>query len=246
MSKAIFIVTGASRGLGLAMARQLRESGHHLLTLSRQPSAQLDGPGVEQWAVDLAQPAEAAARLQAWVRALPRSEIGSLTLINNAASLADLAPLGDVDPADLSQALRVGLEAPMLLSAAFLNASADLVVPRKLLNISSGLGRFAMAGSAVYCAAKAGLDHLSRAIALEQASLPHGAKVVSLAPGVIDTDMQLRLRSADPVAFGARARFASMKAEGRLDSAQAAAAKVLAWLDRNDFGADPIADVRNA
>jgi NAD(P)-dependent dehydrogenase (short-subunit alcohol dehydrogenase family) len=134
----------------------------------------------------------------------------------------------------------------MLLSAAFLKASADLDVPRKLLNISSGLGRFAMAGSAVYCAAKAGLDHLSRAIALEQAALPNGAKVVSLAPGVIDTDMQLQLRSADPAAFGERARFASLKAEGRLDSAQAAAAKVLAWLDRSDFGAEPIADVRTA
>ena len=246
MSKAIVIVTGASRGLGLAMARQLREGGHRLLTLSRQPNPELDGPGVEQWAVDLAQPAEVASRLQAWVRALPRGEVASLTLINNAASLADLAPLGDVEPADLSQALRVGLEAPMLLSAAFLKASADLDVPRKLLNISSGLGRFAMAGSAVYCAAKAGLDHLSRAIALEQAALPNGAKVVSLAPGVIDTDMQLQLRSADPAAFGERARFASLKAEGRLDSAQAAAAKVLAWLDRSDFGADPIADVRTA
>jgi NAD(P)-dependent dehydrogenase (short-subunit alcohol dehydrogenase family) len=207
------------------MARQLRARGQRLLTLSRQPNAELDGRDVEQWAVDLSQPAEAAAQLRAWV--------------------ATLAPLGDVDAAELSQALRVGLEAPMLLTAAFLDASADLTVPRKVLNISSGLARSAMAGSAVYCAAKAGLDHLSRAIALEEAAQPNGAKIVSLAPGVIDTDMQLQLRSADPQAFGERRRFASLKAEGRLDSAEAAAAKVLAWLERADFGSHPIGDVRN-
>jgi len=246
MQQSVYIITGASRGLGLAMARQLSGQGHRLLTLSRRPNAELDGPGVEQWAVDLAQPADAAARLQAWVQALPRGGIASLSLINNAAGLAALAPLGEVGSDDLSAALRVGLEAPMLLSSAFLRASADLVVPRKVLNISSGLGRFAMAGSAVYCAAKAGLDHLSRAVALEEAARPNGAKIVSLAPGVIDTDMQLQLRSADPQAFGERARFASLKAEGRLDSTEVAASNVLAWLERTDFGASPIGDVRDA
>lgn len=241
-----FVLTGASRGLGRAMAQLLRARGVRLLTLSRRPDAAFDGRGVDQWAVDLAQPAEAATRLGAWVSALPRQQVASLTLINNAASLGPLAPLGEVDADELSRALRVGLEAPLLLTAAFLQASADLSVPRKVLNISSGLGRFAMAGSAVYCAAKAGLDHLSRAIALEQAARPNGAKIVSLAPGVVDTDMQLQLRSADAQAFGERARFASLKAEGRLDSAEAAAAKVLAWLERADFGANPIGDVRDA
>jgi benzil reductase ((S)-benzoin forming) len=115
-----------------------------------------------------------------------------------------------------------------------------------VLNISTGLARSAIAGGAVYCAAKAGLDHLSRAIALEEAARPNGAKIVSLAPGVIDTDMQLQLRSADAQAFGERARFASLKNEGRLDSAEAAAAKVLAWLERADFGSNPIGDVRDA
>ncbi len=228
------------------MARQLRGKGYRLLTMSRHPNPELEGAGVEQWAVDLAQPAEAAQRLRPWVAALPRAEIASLSLINNAAGLATLADLGDIDAADLSASLRVGLEAPMLLSAAFLDASADLSVPRRVLNISSGLGRFAMAGSAVYCAAKAGLDHLSRAIALEEAARPNGAKIVSLAPGVVDTDMQLQLRTADPAAFAGAARFAGLKAEGQLDSAEAAAAKVLAWLDRADFGSNPIGDVRDS
>jgi benzil reductase ((S)-benzoin forming) len=245
MPNPVSIITGASRGLGLAMAQQLRARGHRLLTLARSPNPLLDGPGTTQWAVDLAQPAQAAARLRAWLAALPTAEVGSLTLINNAAGLARLAPLGEVESDDLSAAIRVGLEAPLLLTSAFLAGSAGFTVPRKVLNISSGLGRRAMAGSAVYCAAKAGLDHLSRAVALEEAARPGGAKIVSLAPGVIDTDMQVQLRSADPAAFAARDNFASMKAEGRLDSPEAAAAKVLAYLDRADFGSNPVGDVRD-
>ena len=70
-----------------------------------------------------------------------------------------------------------------------------------MLNISSGLGRRAMAGQATYCAAKAGMDHLSRAVALDQALLANGARIVSLAPGVIDTDMQAQLRGSSVAGF---------------------------------------------
>ena len=67
--------------------------------------------------------------------------------------------------------------------------------------MSSGLGRRAMAGSAAYCAQKAGLDHFARALALEEQARPHGARVASVAPGIIDTDMQKQLRGADPQRF---------------------------------------------
>ena len=147
---------------------------------------------------------------------------------------------------DLANALRVGLEAPMLLTAAFLRATRAWAMPKKVLLISSGLGRRAMAGSASYCAAKAGMDHLARALSLEESANAHGAKVVSLAPGVIDTDMQVQLRTADPARFPERERFAGLKSGGHLDSPAQAAAKVLAYLDRADFGANPVADVRDA
>ena len=117
---------------------------------------------------------------------------------------------------------------------------------RQVLLISSGLGRRAMAGSASYCAAKAGLDHLARVVALEESGLPHGARIVSLAPGVIDTDMQVQLRSADPALFPERERFVGLQTAGQLDSPAQAAAKVLRYLDRADFGANPVADVRDA
>jgi NAD(P)-dependent dehydrogenase (short-subunit alcohol dehydrogenase family) len=90
------------------------------------------------------------------------------------------------------------------------------------------------------------MDHLARAIALEEAPLPNGARVVSLAPGVIDTDMQVQLRQADPARFPERERFVGLKTAGQLDSPAEAAAKVLRTLDRDDFGSNVIADVRDA
>jgi NAD(P)-dependent dehydrogenase (short-subunit alcohol dehydrogenase family) len=250
--KHLTILTGASRGLGLAMATQLLQPGQQLLTLSRQRNdalqARADATGValEQWAADLGAPADVAARLAAWLAALDGAGFASVTLINNAAALSEPLTLADSAAAGLANSVRVGLEAPLLLTAAFLHATAGWPGARRVLNISSGLGRRAMAGAAAYCAIKAGLDHLSRALALEEAALPNGAKVVSLAPGVIDTDMQVQLRGADPLRFPEQQRFAALKAGGLLDTPAQAAAKVLALLARPDFGSDVIADVRDA
>jgi NAD(P)-dependent dehydrogenase (short-subunit alcohol dehydrogenase family) len=154
--------------------------------------------------------------------------------------------LADASAGDLSNALRVGLEAPMLLTSAFLRTTAAWAASRRVLNISSGLGRRAMAGSAAYCAAKAGLDHFSRAVALEEAQRPNGARIVSLAPGVIDTDMQTQLRSADERRFPERERFVQLQAQGQLLSPAEAATRVLAYLARADFGNNVVADVRDA
>jgi benzil reductase ((S)-benzoin forming) len=242
------IVTGASRGMGRALALQLHQRGHRLLTLQRQPQPPATVAGTaprEDWAVDLSDPLPAAERLSAWIAALPRDSVASLTLVNNAALLVEPGPLSAADLDGISRAARAGLEAPLLLTAAFLRAGAAFGVPRRVLNISSGLGRNAMGGSAVYCAVKAGMDHYSRSVALEEARHPDGARICSLAPGIIDTDMQVQLRGGDPVAFPEQARFAGLKSAGHLDSPEAAAAKVLAYLDRADFGSKPVADVRD-
>lgn len=245
------LLTGASRGMGLAMAEQLLDAGHELLCLSRKVNDALTaraaaaGVPLEQWPQDLARAETAAARLEGWLTARGADSAASITLINNAGVLPRIAPLAEIPRDDLAQALRVDLEAPMLLTSAFLRATAGWTVPRKVLNISSGLGRRAMASQAVYCAAKAGMDHFTRCVALEEESSGNGAKVCSLAPGVIDTDMQTQLRGAAPGDFPDRGNFVGLKEKGQLSSPAEAAARVLAFLARPDFGANPVADVRD-
>jgi len=244
------ILTGASRGLGAAMAEQLLQRGSALLTMSRQRNQSLDakaaetGTPLEQWAIDLADAVGAAKRLEGWLAG--QASFSSATLINNAALAGKPGPIDDSDAIALAAVLRVGLEAPVLLTRAFLRATRGWSVFRKVLNISSGAGKTPLGGAAAYCAVKAGLDHFSRVVALDEAHGRNGAMIVSLAPGVIDTDMQSELRNADVRVFPAQPRFAAMKNEGQLSSAADAARKVLAFLDRPDFGSHPVADVRDA
>jgi len=250
MSKHLHILTGASRGMGLAMAQQLLQKGNTLLCLSRQANPDLAAAAQEanvpltQWTHDLADGQGASERLREWLSSQYPSDFASASLINNAGVIPPIAPLRQSNPADLAQALRVGLEAPMALSAVFLGATQGWAIPRKVLNISSGLGRYPMASQAAYCAAKAGMDHFTRCMALDEALQPNGAKVCSLAPGVIDTDMQVQLRGAAGEAFPDQNKFLQLKAHGQLSSPQQAALQVLRFLAHPDFGQEPVADVR--
>ena len=184
----LVVLTGASRGLGQAVAAQYLGQGAFVLGLARHHASELKaGDELEQWPVDLADPLPIAARLGAWLAEFearaghrpPRR----VRLIHNAAMLSEPGDIAGSDPADLAQSLRIGLEAPIALTAAFLRATAHWAdADRRVLFVSSGLGRRAMAGSAAYCAQKAGLDHFARALALEEEARPHGARVASVAP----------------------------------------------------------------
>ena len=250
--KQLTILTGASRGMGLALAEQLCSADALLLCISRATSSGLEkwagerGAALTQWSADLADPVPVAARLQAWLSAQTPSALASATLINNAGMIGRMGPLDPIDSRTLTMTLRVDLEAPMQLTAAFLTATRSWTVPRSILNISSGLGRRAMAGGAMYCAAKAGMDHFSRCVAMDEAGQAHGARIVSLAPGVIDTGMQAELRASDASRFPGRDGFVQAKESGGLTSPGVAAQRVLAYLAREDFGSQPVADVRDA
>ncbi len=250
MKKLLTILTGGSRGMGLCLAQQLLKSGDTLLCISRQtndalpPLAEAGGATLLQWQQDLAHGDRVSTRLEHWLNEQVEQRFTRATLVNNAGVIGRVGPLSKAQPGDIEHALRVGLEAPMQLTAAFLRATESWKCERRVLNISSGLGRRAMASQAAYCAAKAGMDHFTRCVALDEADKPFGAKVCSLAPGVIDTDMQTQLRSAEAGLFPDRDSFVSLKANGQLTSPEVAAARVLAYLAHPDFGSHPIADVR--
>ncbi len=245
----LVVLTGASRGMGLAMAEQLLARPGVLLTISRRPEAALEkkvrsgGARLEQWATDVAD-AALPARLETWLQAQASGTIERAVLINNAGILGRVGALEKMDAATLSQVFRIDLEAPALLSASFLRVTRPWRAERRVCNVSSGAGRVAFAGWAAYCAVKAGLDQLSKAMALDEARMANPARIVSVAPGIIDTDMQATVRATDPDDFPDLARFKEFKASGQLTSPADAAARLLAFIDRADYGAKPVADVR--
>jgi sepiapterin reductase len=241
------IVTGASRGLGLALAQGLLQAGARVLTLSRGHNAELEtqaaqaGCSLRQIQVDLAD-AAAAQRCAAQIADSLPLDAQRYLLINNAGTVDPVrATSGLDDAAAIGAALSLNVASVMLLSAAFLRATGGLEAERRVVNISSGAGRNPIAGWAVYCAAKAAVDRYTQVAAAENP----GTRFASLAPGVIDTAMQVHIRDSDPADFPGLARFVDMHASGQLAAPAAVAAKILRYVDRDDFGSTIIDDIRN-
>ena len=249
MSDTIAILTGASRGIGAAMARGLAKPGTRLITLARREDPELaayarsQDAQLEPVSVDLSDLAAAEAAARRICDALPRDARRYL-LINNAGTVHPVSGTDAlIDGPAIAAAFNLNVTAVMLLTARFLAAVEDVKADRRVLNISSGAGRNPNAGWGVYCATKAALDMYSRVVKQEQGE--NGARVVSLAPGIVDTDMQAAIRSSDPKSFPALAKFQDFHATGKLSSPANVASRILAYLDRDDFGATEIDDIRN-
>ena len=176
--------------------------------------------------------------------ALPR-DASRWVLVNNAGMVDPVARNQALDAATLAASVAVNLTAPMLITSHFLAATAGLAADRRVLHISSGAGRNPMAGWSVYCAVKAGLDMHARTVKLDNAQEAHPVRIASIAPGVIDTQMQATIRASDPAAFPQIERFHALKEQGQLATADDTAARLLNYLEREDFGAREIDDIRN-
>ena len=185
------LVTGASRGIGSAIAEKLADQGFFVIGTATTAA------GAEQISKDLGDRGSGLKLLvqdqhsvEAMVEELATLEVGSpLILVNNAAITRDNLMLRmsaeewqDVVDTNLSGAFRV--------TKALLR---NMVKARwgRIINVGSVVGRLGNPGQANYVASKAGLEGFTRSLALEVAS--RGITVNLLAPGLIETDMTAEL-----------------------------------------------------
>ena len=237
MSAVKAVLTGHSRGLGAAIAAELAGRGIPVLALARQQGAATQG--VTQVALDLSDTAALCAWLAGGTLKSYLADADTALLINTAGMLQPVGPLTGHDPAEIARAIGLNVATPLMLAAAV--AALD-VAERRVLHVSSGAGRNAYPGWAVYCASKAALDHHARAAALDQVD---GLRIVSLAPGVIDTDMQAQIRATDVEQFPLREQFQALKANGALASPEDCAERLVAFALSPGFGAAAVADLRD-
>jgi len=239
----LYIVTGHTKGLGKALVEQLgSEPDVELIALGRAPDGPI--PGGAQLYVDLAGPRAVDMVFDRIEERLRGKRYEKAVLINNAGVVSPVGMLDRVDAAELETSLAVNFTAPILLMRRFLIAVATAAKVKRVINISSGAGRRAIFGWGPYCAAKAGIDMVTRVAALEAQTAHTGVQVVSLAPGVIDTPMQGVIRSASPEEFVDVERFRQMKAQGELRAPADVAADILRLEKSGKLFAEPVADLR--
>lgn len=184
--KRTILLTGATRGLGRALAEHWAAEGHRLVACGRDPGkvaelAALVGPQGLARVVDVAD----AAAVAAWAaEALPRFGPPDL-IVNNAGLINRRAPLWQVPPEEFSRVVDVNLKGVAYVIHAFVPAMVERG-SGVIVNFSSGWGHFTSPEVAPYCATKFAIEGLTRALAQE---LPPGLAAIPVAPGMIRTTM---------------------------------------------------------
>jgi NAD(P)-dependent dehydrogenase (short-subunit alcohol dehydrogenase family) len=180
------VITGVTRGLGLAMTEKFIELGHMVLGCGRSRDVietlrSRYRPPHDFAAVDVALESQ----VEPWAARLLSSHGPPEVLINNAGIINQNAPLWQVPSDEFDRLLDVNVKGVANVIRHFLPA---MIARRSgvIVNFSSGWGRAVAKEVAPYCASKWAIEGLTQALAEE---LPRGMAAVPLNPGVIDTDM---------------------------------------------------------
>jgi NAD(P)-dependent dehydrogenase (short-subunit alcohol dehydrogenase family) len=182
----IIVITGVSRGLGLAMTEQFIEHGHTVLGCARSTTEvqQLNQRFGNPHRFDVVDVAERA-QVEVWAKTLISIYGSPDLLLNSAALINQPAPLWKVPADEFSQLVTVNITGVFHVIQAFMPA---MLVQKKglIVNFSSGWGRSTSPDVAPYCATKWAIEGLTQALAQE---LPSGLGAIPLNPGIIHTDM---------------------------------------------------------
>jgi NAD(P)-dependent dehydrogenase (short-subunit alcohol dehydrogenase family) len=184
----VAVVTGASSGIGRAIAASLAQAGASVVLVSRDAAALAEAAAAAGAATHTVAADVTAADAPARIVGGAVERFGGLDILVNAAGVIGTAAT-DATPDDLyDRMMAINVRAPFRLMR---EAFPQLKARRgNVVNISSVNGLRAFAGVAVYCASKAALDHLSRCAALDWA--PYGVRVNCVNPGVTVTNLHRR------------------------------------------------------
>lgn len=243
MKKRLAIITGASSGIGRAIADSAQQSGATVATCSRRGI-----PGPHHLSLDLGSP-ESWVLFDDWIADLIGGELWQdVIMVHAAATIDPIGFAGQVDAVEATAGILLNAVSPLLVGDSFLRAvsqNAPEGQPAVLMQISSGAGKRPFPGWATYCAAKAGVDMWVRTVGLEQAELGTRTRVLSIGPGVVATDMQASIRSSTVAEFPQVQRFRELHEEGALASPESVGAKLWEIAIGSDWTSGAVVDVKD-
>ncbi len=225
-----FIITGASKGFGLAIAHRLASAPDNRIVGIARTRPDLDLANVTWIEFDLSAVASIPGLVQQIHERLSIQQSDSVFLINNAGVVTPVGPAVEIDSVEMIKTINVNAVAPVILSIEFLKRRAKCSGRFGIVNLSTGAAKNPYAGWSSYCSSKALLEMFTACASIENPNL----LIRSYNPGVIDTGMQETLRSQSEERFSSVAKFIALHEQGKLQSSHEAAEKFVSEIF-NDF-----------
>ncbi|MCF6239768.1 MAG: SDR family NAD(P)-dependent oxidoreductase [Bacteroidales bacterium] len=143
-----------------------------------------------------------------------------IVLINNAGIIGHINHVGAIDNNSIYETFMVNSIAPAVLMNNFIKAYQKQKIEKIVLTVSSGAGRHAIESWAAYCASKSAIDMFSWVADEEQklSKNDYPVKIFSVAPGIVDTQMQTQIRNTDKSDFSGVDKFIEYKNKNMLNS----------------------------
>jgi benzil reductase ((S)-benzoin forming) len=213
------IVTGASKGLGLAIAKTFLEEKVGVFSISRTDNDELrnkakllDVP-YEHFPCDLSKENDLLNVCSNLNRHIGEKAVDELFIVNNAGVVEPIERVGQFQPGDISWHYSINMIAPIIISNFFLHQTKS---PVTIMNITSGAAKRPMHGWSLYCSSKAAMDMFTETTALELSNNSSIHTISAFSPGIMDTGMQGQIRSSSKSAFSEIDTFKQYKEEGKL------------------------------
>lgn len=179
------VITGCTRGLGLALLEEFQRRGHRVSGCGRNADTIRELASRFPDGVFRALDVTDMDAVQAWADDVTEVVGAPDILINNAAIINRRASLWEITPEEFGRVLDINLKGVHVIIRAFMPALLERG-SGMIFNLSSGWGRSTSPEVAPYCCSKWGIEGMSKAMAQE---CPPGIGVIPFNPGIIDTDM---------------------------------------------------------
>ena len=222
---------------------EYHKNGYRVITLSRTLLDKFYA--AEQYKCDLSIAESIESTFNELISHLDKSLTKRILLINNAGDLGRVNSIDQISPEDIAYTLRLNLTAPMILNSLFIKHLKSWDCKKKIINISSGAAVNPYESWTMYCSSKAGLDMMTKVISKEQKEISNGVAIVSVYPGVVDTEMQAIARNTPKEQFKSVQRFIDFHKHGELKTPEQVAIKIYQLDHSGELRNGKIVDIRN-
>lgn len=236
--KKYFIITGTSRGLGLAFADNLLDENHVLFLISRNESKDFSHKALTKNCRihflnhDLSKPDVIPKLASSIIEQIDERHCTGIYLINNAATAEPVKPIDKADQGEIAHAAMLNYVAPALLTSAFIKLTEKIKCRKMILNITSGAATNPHHGMGMYCSTKAAVDQFTRCVAIEQETRENPVHLHAISPGFVDTVMLRGLADKSIDEFASKPMFEEVISSGKPVAPEKVAKMILdLWLN---------------